>query len=86
MSKQRAKPACAAQPGTRLIVMDAYGMSSIEGIIVGGAKDEDETWNLDSRFVLLTDEGERFAVNGWCCLIEVEKESGEGRGELTDAG
>ncbi len=74
MSKQRAKPACAAQPGTRLIVMDAYGMSSIEGIIVGGAKDEDETWNLDSR------------LNGWCCLIEVEKESGEGRGELTDAG
>jgi hypothetical protein len=30
--------------------------------------------------VLLTDEGKRFAVNGWCCLIEVEEESGEGRG------
>jgi len=36
--------------------------------------------------VLLTDEGKRFAVNGWCCQIEVEEESGEGRGELTDAG
>ena len=80
MSDQQAKLACAAQPGTRLIVMDAYGTSSIGGIIVGGAKDNDGTWDLDGRFVLLTDEGERFAVNGWCCLIEVEEESGEGRG------
>lgn len=86
MSELQAKPVCAAQPGTRLIVMDGYGMSSIEGIIVSGTKDEDGTWDLDGRFVLLTDEGERFAVNGWCCLIEVEEESREGRGELTDAG
>ena len=86
MSELQARPVCAGQPDTRLIVMDDTGMSSIEGIIVGGAKDEDETWDLDSRFVLLTDEGERFAVNGWCCQIEGEKESGEGRGELTNAG
>ncbi len=86
MNNQRTKLACAAQPGTRLIVMDGYGISSIEGIIVGGAKDEDGTWDLDGRFVLATDDGERLAVNGWCCLIEVEEESGEGRGELTDAG
>ncbi len=86
MNNQNAKPACAAQPGTRLIVMDGYGMSSIEGIIVGGAKDEAGTWDLDGRFVLLTDDGERLVVNGWCCLIEVEEESGEGRGELTNAG
>jgi hypothetical protein len=86
MNNQQAKPACAAQPGTRLIVMDAYGMSSIEGIIVAGAKDDNGTWNLDGRFVLLTDDGERLAVNGWCCLIEVEEENGESREELTDAG
>jgi hypothetical protein len=79
MSELRSNPVCAAQPGARLIVMDGYGMSSIEGIIVGGTKDEDGTWDLDGRFVLLTDDGERFAVNGWCCLIEVEEESGEGR-------
>jgi hypothetical protein len=86
MSELQAKPVCAAQPGTRLIVMDDAGMSSIAGVIVRGVKDEDGTWGLDGRFVLLTDDGERFAVNGWCCLIEVEEESGEGRGELTDAG
>ena len=86
MSQLHAKPVCVAQPGTRLIVMDGYGMSSVEGIIVGGMKDEDGTWDLDGRFVLLTDDGERLAVNGWCCLIEVEEESWEGRGELTEAG
>jgi hypothetical protein len=86
MSELQARPVCAGQPDTRLIVMDDTGMSSIAGVIVRGVKDEDGTWDLDSRFVLLTDEGERFAVNGWCCLIEVEEENGEGRGELTDAG
>ncbi len=80
MSGLQAKPACAGQPGTRLIVMDGYGMSSIEGIIVDGTKDEDGTWDLDGRFVLLTDDGERLAVNGWCCLIEVEEAGEEGRG------
>ncbi len=79
MSELRSTPVCAGQPGARLIVMDGYGMSSIEGIVVSGIKDEDGTWDLDGRFVLLTDDGERFVVNGWCCLIEVEEESGEGR-------
>ena len=51
-----------------------------------GTKDDDGTWDLDGRFVLLTDDGERLAVNGWCCLIEMEEESGEGRGGLTDTG
>ncbi len=86
MSGLQAKPVCAGQPGTRLIVMDGYGMSSIEGIIVGGTKDEDGTWDLDGRFVLLTDDGERLAVNGWCCLIEVEEESEKGRGEVQGTG
>ncbi len=79
MSGQQAEPVRAGQPGTRLIVMDGYGMSSIEGIIVGGTKDEDGTWDLDGRFVLLTDDGERLTVNGWCCLIEVEEAGEEGR-------
>ncbi len=79
MSGQQAEPVRAGQPGTRLIVMDGYGMSSIEGIIVGGTKDEDGTWDLDGQFVLLTDDGERLTVNGWCCLIEVEEAGGEGR-------
>ncbi len=86
MSALQAKPVRTDQPGTRLIVMDGYGMSSIEGIIVGGTKEEDGSWDLDGRFVLLTDDGERLAVNGWCCLIEMEEESGKGRGEVTDAG
>jgi len=85
MSELQARPVCAGQPGTRLIVMDDTGMSTIAGVIVRGVKNEDGTWDLDSRFVLLTDEGERFAVNGWCCLIEVEEENGEGRGGMPNA-
>ncbi len=86
MSERQAEPVYAAQPGTRLIVMDGYGMSSVQGVIVSGVKDEDGTWDLDGWFVLLTDDGERFTVNGWCCLIEVEEENGEGRGGMLNAG
>ena len=86
MSEMQGEPVCAAKPGTRLIVIDGYGMSSVEGVIVDGGKDEDGTWDLDGRFVLLTDDGERFTVNGWCCLIEVEEENGEGRGGMVNAG
>ena len=64
MSEMQAEPVCAARPGTRLIVMDGYGMSSVVGVIVGGVKDEDGAWDLDGRFVLLTDDGERFTVSG----------------------
>ena len=86
MSELRAESVCAAQPGARLGGMDGYGMSSVEGVIVSGAKDENGTWDLDGRFVLLTDDGERFTVNGWCCLIEVEEENKKGREGLPNAG
>jgi hypothetical protein len=71
----------AARPGVRLIVMAGDGMSSVEGVIVDGAKEEDGDWDLDGRFVLLTEDGERVRVNGWMCLIEVgEEEERRGRG------
>jgi len=73
----------AAWPGVRLIVMAGDGMSSVEGVIVDGAREEDGDWDLDGRFVLLTEDGERVRVNGWMCLIEVDEElerEKEGRG------
>ena len=42
----------------------------LEGVMVQGEQDDAGCWDLDSRFVLLTDDGERFSVNGWCCTIE----------------
>ena len=71
---------CAATFGARIVVMDGYGMSSIEGVIAKGDQDEDGLWDLDGRFELVDDNGARFWVNGWCCLIELdEAEAGEGR-------
>ncbi len=67
----------AAWPGVRLIVMAGDGMSSVEGVIVDGAREEDGDWDLDGRFVLLTEDGERVRVNGWACLIEVDEDQGE---------
>ena len=55
------------------------GDAVLEGVIVDGDREEDGQWDLDGRFVLLTDDGERLTVNGWCCLIEVEEAGGEGR-------
>jgi hypothetical protein len=52
----------AARPGVRLIVIAGDGMSSGEGVIVDGAKEEDGDWDLDGRFVLLTEDGERIRV------------------------
>jgi hypothetical protein len=57
------------RPGTRLMVADD-GASYIEGVVVKGEQDDTGRWDLDSRFVLQTDEGERFTVDGWCCSIE----------------
>ncbi len=57
------------QPGTRLLVSGDDG-SGLEGIVVEGERDDAGRWELDCQFVLLTDDGERFRVNGWCCKIE----------------
>lgn len=57
------------QPGTPLLVFADDG-TCLEGTIVDGAREEDGAWDLDGQFVLLTEGGERFRVNGWCCLIE----------------
>ena len=62
----------AADPGVRLLVEG--GDAILDGVIVDGDKEEDGRWDLDGRFVLLTDDGERFRVNGWMCLIEVDEE------------
>jgi hypothetical protein len=67
----------AARPGVRLIVMAGDGMSSVEGVILDGAKEEDGDWDLDGRFVLLTADGERIRVNEWACLIEMDEDQGE---------
>ena len=76
MSGPRVGQASPARSGARLLVTDGDGLSSLEGVIVAGVRDEDGQWDLDGKFVLLTDEGERFTVNGWCCLIEREEEGG----------
>lgn len=55
--------------GARLLV-SGDGGSELEGVVVDGERDDAGRWDLDSQFVLLTDEGERFRVNGWCCSIE----------------
>lgn len=57
------------QPGARLLVSadDGWGL---EGVVIEGERDDAGRWDLDGQFVLLTDEGERFRVGGWCCGIE----------------
>ncbi len=65
----------AADPDMRLLVEG--GDAVLEGVIVDGDKEEDGQWDLDSRFVLLTDDGERLRVNGWACLIEIDEDQGE---------
>ena len=72
----------AADPGARLLVEG--GDAVLEGVIVDGDKEEDGRWDLDSRFVLLTVDGERVRVSGWMCLIEVDEEEEERRGKGVD--
>ncbi len=57
------------QPGARLLVSGDDG-SDLEGVVVEGERDDAGRWELDGQFVLQTDDGERFSVNGWCCSIE----------------
>jgi hypothetical protein len=72
----------AADPGARLLVEG--GDAVLEGVIVDGDREEDGQWDLDSRFVLLTEDGQRVIVNGWMCLIEVDEEEEEARGRGVD--
>jgi hypothetical protein len=65
----------AADPDMRLLVEG--GDAVLEGVIVDDDKEEDGDWDLGSRFVLLTEDGERVKVNGWACLIEVDEDQGE---------
>ena len=55
--------------GVRLLVSADDG-TGLEGVVIGGERDDAGRWDLDSQFVLLTDEGERFRVKDWCCTIE----------------
>ncbi len=57
------------QLGARLLVSGDDG-SDLESVVVEGERDDAGRWELDGQFVPLTDEGERFSVNGWCCTIE----------------
>lgn len=57
------------QPGAPLMVFADDG-SCLEGVVIEGEHDDAGRWDLDGQFVLLTDDGERFRVNGWCCTIE----------------
>ena len=57
---------------TFVAVDSGDGMQSIEGEIVGGVREEDGTWDLDSVFTVLTEDGELVKVNGWCCMTEVQ--------------
>ncbi len=72
----------AADPGVHLLVEG--GDAVLEGVIVDGDREEDGQWDLDGRFVLLTDDGDRLWVNGWMCLIEVDEEEEERRGRGVD--
>jgi hypothetical protein len=57
------------QLGARLLVSGDDG-SDLEGVVVEGERNDAGRWELDGQFVLQTDDGERFRVNGWCCMIE----------------
>jgi len=72
----------AADPGARLLVEG--GDAVLEGVIVDGDREEDGQWDLDGRFVLLTEDGQRVRVNGWMCLIEVDEEEEERGGRGVD--
>ena len=71
----------AADPGAHLLV--EAGDAVLEGVIVDGGREEDGQWDLDGRFVLLTDDGDRFSVNGWMCFINVDEKRVE-RGKDED--
>ena len=53
-----------------LLLVFANDGSCLGDMGIGGERDEASRWDLGSRFVLLTDDGEQFRVNGWCCTIE----------------
>jgi len=72
----------AADPGACLLVEG--GDAVLEGVIVDGDREEDGQWDLDSRFVLLTEDGQRVIVNGWMCLIEVDEEEEKRRDRGVD--
>ena len=57
------------QAGAPLLVFADDG-ACLEGLVVEGELDEAGRWDLDGRFVLQTDDGERFSVSGWYCTIE----------------
>ena len=59
------------EPATLVVVESGDGQQSIEGQIVGGARDEGGDWDLDGQFTVRTDAGELVRVNGWCCVTEV---------------
>ena len=48
------------------------GMSTVEGLVIGGTWDADAGWDFDGRFTVLADDGVILTVNGWMAAqIEV---------------
>jgi len=44
----------------------------IEGVIVGGERDDDGQWVLDGQFTVFTTDEELIRVSGWGCHVEIQ--------------
>ena len=44
---------------------------TIEGVVVGGERDDDGGWDLGGEFTVFTDEEQMIKVQGWGCTVEI---------------
>jgi len=50
---------------------DDISQRGIEGVVVGGEREEDGTWALDGEFTVFTEDEELIRVQGWGCTVLV---------------
>ena len=55
---------------TVVLVESGDHQQTIEGLVVHGARFEDDAWDFDGVFTVRTGDGDG-RVNGWCCLVEI---------------
>ena len=65
-----ATPAFSDPAPTFVLVKSGDHQQTIEGLVVHGARFEDDAWDFDGVFTVRTDDGD-VRVNGWCCLVEI---------------
>lgn len=56
-----------------LVFAEAHdGSESVEGIVVGGERDDDGAWDLDAPFQIFTADSEIITCQGYNCHVEVQ--------------